>query len=306
MNMFIFLLLLPVLSFAHENCGIPGHDPVLSDDMTKVADAIALEWWSVSPTQFENAFCKTKEVPDYDAWFASQTRKPKNRKVKGFDLKNQPEVLLEAFRDLVPNLPEVKNSACQTVLCAVDEIWGPHIGRKLLYIRARHGYNSSEHAFRDSRQLSFSELDKIIISLADLPPEMENIGRRGNQRMTLALEGVTHPSTPEASADATIIFYDKWRSGSDFERSYALYHEYGHNVSEIMGNLDDSKEWAELLSCQVSEYGNKTNKEDFTESFVMYRYNGPGLLEKCPAKYQFLKEKAYKGREYLDSSQCGN
>lgn len=215
-----------------------------------------------------------------------------------------PEVLLEAFRDLVP-LSENWTSSCTTVVCAVDEIWGPQIGRKMLYVRARHGYNTSEYAFRNVQRLSSSELDDIIITLSDLPPEMENIGRRGNQRMTMALPGVTHPENPNASADSAITFYDKWRSGSQYDRRYGLFHEFGHNASELRGNLDDSSAWRELTSCEVSTYWNTNHVEDFTESFVMYRFNGRGLQEKCPAKYTFLRERAFHGREYLDDSQCG-
>lgn len=306
MKLLFILIFFSLSAFAHEDCDIPASPSVVSDDLLKVMDAVALEWWSVSPTQYENAFCKTKEVPDYDAWFdALPQEKMRDRKIKGLDLKNQPAFLLEAFKDLVPDL-DPRNSTCKTVLCAVDEIWGPLVGRKLLYIRARHGYNPSEYAFRNSRRLSSSELDDIIITLSDLPPEMEKIGHRGNQRMTLAAQGMTHATTPEASADATIIFYDKWRTGSIFERRYGLFHEFGHNASELHGDLDDSREWRDLKGCQVSTYGKTNNVEDFTESFVMYRFNGPGLLQKCPAKYQFLKEKAFNNREYLDGSQCGN
>lgn len=306
MKFLIGFLLIPFLSFAHEDCGVPSHDPVLSEDMKKLMDAVALEHWSVSPTKYENAFCKTKALPDYDGWFGQQMNsKLKDRRIKGFRFKKQPEILLDAFRDMMPRSKNWE-SDCDTVLCAVDMIWGRDLGRKMLYARARHGYNSSDFAFEGVRRFRPSEIDDILMTMSDLPPEMENIGRGGNQRMTLALPGVTHSKTPEAAADATIIFYDAWRTGSSgYLRQYALFHEFGHNVSEVRGDLDDSQEWRALTSCQVSSYGNTNNKEDFTESFVMYRFDGPGLKAKCPAKYDFLKSKAFKGREYLDSSQCG-
>ncbi len=304
MKNWCFTLLLSLSAFADENCVAPGtfdfEPPIIL-----AMDAVALEWNAVSPTQYENAFCKTHEVPDYDQWLATQTAPLRPRQsIKGFEFRGQSQKLLNAFRDITRNMPE-RESACTTVLCAVDEIWGPHIGRRILYVRARHGFNTSEFAFRNTRRLSLTELDDILITLSDLPPELEEIGQGGNQRMTLAAEGVTHPTTPEADADAAINFYDKWRRTSRQQRQYGLFHEFGHNISEINGNLDRTREWRRLeKACAVSNYGKTDNREDFAEAVMKYRFNGPGLRDSCPEKYAFLKERAFQGREYLDESQC--
>lgn len=263
-----------------------------------------LTWFTVSPIQYEKAPCKSHVVPDYDGWLAQQIKNRRDHKAKGFEFEDQPKNLISAFGDLTKNLPR-QESTCQTIICAVDEIWGAPLGRMILYVRARHGFNPSEHAFPETRQLSSDELEDILITLADLPPGMEAIGKNQNQRMVLAAEGKTHPLTPEAMADAGITFYDKWRNTSVFNKRYGLFHEFGHNVSELNGNLDASPEWMSLsASCHVSIYGNVNNRESFAESFVMYRFNGPELQKICPKKYEFLKEKAFSGREYLDESQC--
>lgn len=304
MKVLILLALFSFPSFAGEICETEetfNFDPAIVQAM----DAAALLWWSVAPSQYEKAPCKTYEVPEYDWWLENQTSdRLQDRTIKGYRFQDQPIDLVNAFTDITKNMSP-RNSSCSTVLCAVDEIWGPQVGRKILYIRARHGYNTSELAFSNTRRLSSSELDDILITLGDLPPEFEKIGRGGNQRMVLAAQGATHAGNPEASADSAITFYDKWRnSPGKFNRRYALFHEFGHNVSEVRGNLDSSREWRALTSCQVSEYGNTNHVEDFTESVVMYRFHGRGLLQKCPQKYAFLKQRVFQGREYLDESQC--
>ncbi len=306
MKLFILFTLFSLPSFAGEICEDTSTSFEMPAEIVAVMDAVALQWWSVSPTQYNQAACKTYEVPEYDWWLENQDfGQRRDREVKGYRFNDQPEELINAFKDIVKNMPE-RRSSCTTVLCAVDEIWGPQVGRKILYVRARHGFNTSELAFPDSRRLSSSELDDILITLGDLPPEMKGIGRGGNQRMTLANPGIFSASgNREASADSTIIFFEPWRNSRDrFGRQYALFHEFGHNVSEIRGDLDGSPAWRALTSCRVSNYGNTNNREDFTESFVMYRFNGRGLQQKCPEKYAFLKQHAYQGREYLDESQC--
>jgi hypothetical protein len=305
MKMLILLTLFSFSSFAAELCDEPSKSFEMPADIVAAIDATSLLWWSVSPSQYNQAPCKTHEVPEYDWWLENHGGdRRRDRRVKGFEFKDQPEELLNAFRDITRNMPD-RRSSCTTILCAVDEIWGPQVGRKILYVRARHGFNTSELAFNNTRRLSSSELDDIIITLGDLPPDMEKIGRGGNQRMTLEAPGVVSPVNPQASADSTIKFFDRWRSSPDaFGRRYGLFHEFGHNVSEIRGNLDGTREWRAMTSCQVSTYGNTDNREDFTESFVMYRFNGRGLQQKCPEKYAFLKQRAFQGREYLDESQC--
>lgn len=299
-----FTFLFSLSAFAHEDCAAPSafeFPPAIILAM----DAVALEWNAVSPTQYENAFCKNQEVPDYDQWLASQAAPVRPRQsIKGFEFQGQSQKLLDAFRDITRNMP-ARESSCTSVLCAVDEIWGPHIGRRILYVRARHGFNTSELAFRNTRRLTHTELDDILITLSDLPPELEMVGQGGNQRMTLAAEGVTHPTIPEAAADAAINFYDRWRGTSRQQRQYGLFHEFGHNISEIRGNLDRSREWRSLEKrCVVSGYGKTDNREDFAEAVMKYRFNGQGLRESCPEKYAFLKREAFQGREYLDNSQC--
>ena len=54
----------------------------------------------------------------------------------------------------------------------------------------------------------------------------------------------------------------------------------------------------------VSEYGQVNPAEDFAESMAAYRYNPLALLKANPEKYDFLKDKVFRGVEYLNSNHC--
>lgn len=307
MKIFLLTLFLSLPAISAEICEAPGGGtvPKALADLMPAIDATALEWWSVSPTQYMSAPCKNHSIPDVDAWLTAQeTGRRRDRRIKGFRFEDQSNKLLEAFEDIVKFLPE-QDSQCRTVLCAVDEIWGAPLGRKILYARARHGYNTSEFSQREARRLRDSEMDDILKTMADLPPEMEMIGRGGNQPLFLALEGVTSRVNPRASADALITLYDAWRNSPDpFGRQYGLFHEFGHNMSDIADRIDRGGEWRDTLDCNVSTYGENSNREDFAETFVMYRFNARALRERCPVKYTLLKTRVFNNREYLDESQC--
>lgn len=306
MKILLLALFFTLPALSHEICETPVKtEPRALSDLVPVIDRIALEWWSVSPTQYMSAPCKTHSVPDYDAWFASQDNgRRRNRRIKGYQFRDQTNKLLEAFEDIVKHMPN-QESSCSTVLCAVDEIWGEPLGRKILYARARHGYNTSEFSQREARRLRNSEMDDILKTMADLPPEMEMIGRGGNQPLYLALAGVRSPVSERASADSYITLYDAWRDSPDpFGRQYGLFHEFGHNMSDIKNRIDRRQEWRDTLNCNVSTYGENSNREDFAETFNMYRFNGRALLEKCPQKYAIMRDQVFSGREYLDESQC--
>lgn len=303
---YLFLFLISFSVYAHENC--EQHSPVVGQEMNQVMDAVALTWWSVSYSQYDNAVCKSNDVPDWDAYFATQPDdRDVDREINGFQFKDESKPLLDAFRDIYPSSAPVVSSGCENVLCAVDEIWGRPLGRKILYIRLRHGYNTSEFTRPNARRFNDMEINEILETFGDLPPEMQNLGRGGNQPMVLAGAGETHPGNREAAADAGITFYDRWRvDNTTFNRQYGLYHEFAHNMGyQNGGDISTTPAWQEMArTCRISEYGNTNSIEDFAETVVMYRFNGPGLKERCPAKFEYLKANVFRGREYLTEADC--
>lgn len=280
-----------------------SHDDIAAP-FAAILEEVQLMHNAASETQFANAPCKTTEAPDVIPFLESITENTQNKKVKNFRLVDQPKQLVDAFKDMVKNYPSRDASQCQSVLCAVDEIWGPEIGKKLLFMKLKHGYNGSEYANSNSVRFTSQELDHVLISLNDLPPHMQKIGRNGNQRLTPAPPAAVHPKSPMASADAAITLYNRWRSDSAYLKGYALFHEYAHNLGDLNRNVDNTSEWRELAACHVSEYGNTNQVEDFAESVMAYRYNGPRLKQSCPQKFDLIRDRVFNGVEYLDERSC--
>ena len=61
---------------------------------------------------------------------------------------------------------------CDKVFCALEKIWGADFASKMLYIRLKYLYNTSELAFTNSSRFRAHELDDILIALEDLPPHI--------------------------------------------------------------------------------------------------------------------------------------
>lgn len=308
MKLLIILTFLSINSWAHENgtCKLEGSHDDIAAPFQDLLNEVQLMHNAANEKQFANSPCKTTEAPDVNVFLGTLQEDLDSKRVEGFRLVDQPEILINAFKDLAKNYrPVGQQSQCSTVLCAVDSIWGPEVGRKLLYMKIKHGYNGSEYANSRSDRFTSRELDKVLITLGDLPPHMQRIGRNGNQRLVPAPPGVVHPGNPLAVGDAAITLYQGWRSNSDYIQQYTLFHEYAHNLGDLNRDIDRTAEWRELATCQVSNYGNTNQVEDFAESVMAYRYNGQGLKENCPDKFDLIKNRVFNGIEYTDYRSCG-
>ncbi len=286
------------------------------ETLLELVNPVARVHWIATPEQFMTAPCRASGAPTMEIinTFLESKTGDKDLKIGGVKFKDQSMEMLAALRDLVAgqNITSQMSVAptCEGVLCAVERIWGPELGRKLLYMRTRHGFNGSEFAFAKSSRFTIPEINDVLTSLGALPAHMASMGRRGNQQLSVAAPGVQHPLTPEAHADAAITLYNKWRADvgtSPFITQYVLFHEYAHNISVKYGNADKSAEWVALNArpeCRVSSYGNTNQIEDFAESVTMYRFNGPGLLVQCPDKYNYIRDTFFNGVEYLSEATC--
>lgn len=285
------------------------------DNLLDLIDPIALTHWPVSPSEFSAAPCKSQEPPglaEIEAYLLAN-RGDEDKKISGVRFTGESAASLDALKDLLDgeDFEEALKAepACDKVVCAAERIWGEELGKKILYMRLRHGFNGSEYAHSNSARFSIPEIDQVLLSLRDLPAHLSNMGRRGNQKLIVAAPGVSH-SNPDAYADAGIFLYNQWRADvgtSPYLTQYSLFHEYAHNISNVFDNADDSSEWRELngrTECRVSEYGNTNRAEDFAESVSMYRFGGARLLELCPDKYNYIRDTFFNNVEYLSEATC--
>lgn len=288
------------------------------------AQSSSLPWWAASMSQVESAPCKSTEVPSLSSlkneisrMASSSTRGSET--IHGVRLIDQPEILLKAFRDLTTrmarsggtwggiNEPQVNiqreyaiTASCQKVECALASIWGEEDSSKMLWIYLKHGFNTSELAFDDTDRFSSDEIDDVILTLEDLDPRLVPLAFQKNQRLVPISAQAPYTSTV---ADSTIILMNSWRSKNSLERQLTLFHELGHNISYRRLNQMQTANWNGLPACYMSLYGQASRGEDFAEAVVAYRYNANNFKNKCPQKYNFLKQNVFT-REYLSSSSC--
>lgn len=345
MRIFWLTLLLSFQVQAHgekneKECAVPIPSVMSAEDLQYLKEK--LEWWGASTTQLKNAPCKTKNIPlviEMDSMVSQKDNgQDKSETVHGVRLKNESPALIQAFKDLTtrrsmyggtyfaadePQTPVQTtysiNPACEKVLCAVQKIWGASMGRKILHMYLKHGYNGSELAFDNSGRFNEEELDDVLMTLDDLPPRMQPLGERKNQRLVPFTPGYTLASYDEnVLANAGIIVFDSWRAKDRLTRQYTMFHEFAHNMSDRNSNADESSDWLKLSgwkkvgeewkkredACVISKYGETNPYEDFAEVATAYRYNAAGLESKCPQKYAYMRDRIFKGVEYKTAEQC--
>lgn len=272
--------------------------------------------WAVNSTQFLSAACKTQSAPadtEMDAFINSlEDQKISKQSHNGVQFVDESKKLLKAFKQLVgPKDIQAQyniNPECQKVACAVEKIWGSELGKKLLFMKLKHGFNGSELAFRNSSRFTPEEMDEVLMALNDLPPHHQNLGG-GNQRLVLSQSDSSF--SKRAAANSDIKLYPLWRQdgavkhgSNSYYKQYTLFHELGHNAGD---RLDTKGAWSKVhkeAGCAVSIYGQTNKVEDFAETFVAYRYSAASLKAACPSKYNYMKEKVYSGVEYSEESLC--
>lgn len=221
---------------------------------------------------------------------------------------------------------------CRKVRCAMEAIWDEGQGPKLLYLLDQFDLNGSE--LRNSsilewesyRRMSPEELDSIIKSVHDMPRDQFPLSDRTQPISHVDSKTIQAQST---IANAVITLFDLWNKQSESHRQYTVFHEMAHNLSSKLGDIDSSPEWLELSGWEdsgkrdmfdrpeftqneerqghmCSVYSMTNPAEDFAESVSAYRYNPKALKDRDPKKYEFIKEKVYKGREFNNKNQCAS
>lgn len=332
MKLFIILLLISTSAFSQEDC-VPIEHNSMEEHVHKL-----LDWWGASDKKITEAPCKTKNVPDeaeINKYIAGKAKGKSSETVNGVKFKDESPVLIQAFKDFTTakdgfgyaETPENQkkiqaefkiNPDCDKVMCAMEKIWGKDFSQKLMFLKLKHNYNSSELAFDNSDRFKPEELDDVIIGLEDLPSHLSPLGRK-NQRLTHFKRGYTLKQySGNVVANSVIMIFDSWDNDSRASRQYTIFHEMAHNVSDKLSNMDESPGWLRLSgwvkkgedwtasssACLVSDYGKTNPYEDFAESLSSFRYNGKDMKAKCPEKYEFIKKNVFKGIEYINTKTC--
>lgn len=224
------------------------------------------------------------------------------------------------------------NPSCTKVLCAVEKIWGLEVGLKSLYLLGRYHYNSSDLAYIFSKSLESDELDDIILGVKDMPLSVfipgstpKPLYRAGESLESLWGRGV--------HSNAVIMLFEGWVKLPGLLRQMAIFHELGHTVSHLESpSLDFTPEWLSLgkwtpieegvskgaslsptskywktsldSSHWVSLYATTNPSEDFAESVVAYRYAPSRLKSISSAKYNYIRDRVFRGVEFTSNQAC--
>lgn len=328
----LFCLLIPLNIYAQEESCEHDHG-LVGKELSELID-----WFGAKDKQIQDAPCKSKFIPNEKKMLEYIEKKiPKktiaSKTVRGITFKDENPALIEAFKDFATLQDSIGFSVqdkqkdlqkefqiapdCNKVLCALKKIWGDN-ATKMLYIKLKHNYNTSDLAFENSTRFSNKELDDVLLGLEDIPDHLVPIGRP-NQRLTRFTEGYTLKNYgPGVVANAVIMLFDPWKGDSGSSRQYTIFHEVAHNMASRLNEMDYNPQWLKQSSwvkkgdewssgkdaCFPSKYSATNPAEDFAETATTYRYNGKGLKENCPEKYDFMKKHVFKGIEYTDEKLC--
>lgn len=330
---YLFFILLSFNVYAQDDSCVAIENSPVQFGMQKL-----LEWFGAIDNQVEKAPCKTKTPPTQSEmlkFIASKTKGVSARSVHGVNFKGESPALIDAFKDfttakdsfgfydLIPNQKQINTeykigAECDKVLCAMEKIWGKEYAVKLLYMKLKHNFNSSELAFENSDRFTNAELDDVIVGLEDLPQHFQPLGA-SNQRLTHFKRGYTLKQYEGTTlANAVVMIFDPWDKKSRLSKQYTIFHEMAHNISTKLKDMDESPDWLKLsgwvkkgddwtaapTACSVSRYGETNPWEDFAETLSAFRYNGAQLKAKCPEKFAFIKNKVFRGIDYTEVKNC--
>jgi hypothetical protein len=286
--------------------------------------------------QKENKTCRESNMPTesemtnfIDSKKNNNEEVSKSTSVNGVEFQGESPVLIEAFRHLTTALTPLGTSAnlanqkdiqqnytinptCNKVECAVEKIWGNDMGKKILYINLKHNFNASELAFDKSARFKKDELNDVLLSLEDLPSQYTPLGKP-NQRLTHYTYNELPPGhTKRDISNNYIMLLDSWSKLSRSNRKETVFHELAHNISFKLNIAYLNPNWLQLSkwtsnndywvhgsnTCFMSKYAATHPAEDWAETLSAYRYQSKLLKDKCPSKYNYLKEVVFNNIEY--------
>ncbi len=339
MKIFLYLFVLSASAFA-QDCATCFPEFVPDTSTSNLEEfSSTLEHWSANNNQVMNAPCKHKT---FDLPLMNQTLEAmtgtKDKKIQGVKFDNENPELLQVFKKLTSKTSNWTwwekrlykhdrdvnlqanyqvNPECKKVLCAVDKIWGQYVGRKLLFLNLKFGYNGSELVHANAAKYTDTEMDDLLLAMSDLPQSIMPLGN--NREITKYLPSAGHPDKgPHVWADSLMRLYAPWFRGPPGLRFQTLIHELGHNIHYAIApelnqrwltmsswvKTGDKWEFDSVGACMPSRYAMTSPLEDFAETSSAYRYNARALLAQCPDKYNFMRDNVFHGVEYREESQC--
>lgn len=281
---------------------------------------------AATPDEIRDAPCRTDlDSNAMEQFIATQIATPplSSKTIKGFNFVQQNELAINDVKDLIDgkkNNPDFE-STCSTIICAMEQIFGKTLGLKILYLKMRYGFNSSDLAYENSARFTESQIDIVLKAVRDFPDYIFPLAGYRNKKLIHFKHGYTLPEYEnlQVTGNAEINLFDLWDSvGDEHYMEYIVFHELSHYLASSYNYFSKSKTWKILSNwgktdadtgnicqdCFISTYAKNSSDEDWAESLSGYRYAPKRLKEIAPAKYELIKEVIFNGIEYIDENSC--
>jgi hypothetical protein len=208
----------------------------LEDGATTEADILRASCLSEAPTeaQFQNH------------WQSLRATHPSLERVRvaNWIIARDTPPLIDGLRALIPE-QSMENAggaapprSCADAVCVAETIFGVRIGRQLLYLQSRYGYNASHLAFPlEGDPWTEQELDDVLGALGDFPQHLLPLTRDGK-----ILRKLKHQGPP---ANSRIQLSGEWSELPRARRRYVIFHEVTHQLARL-ADLDLHPEWLKL------------------------------------------------------------
>jgi hypothetical protein len=215
---------------------------------------------------------------------------------------------------------------CENALCASQKMFGYEKGIYTLWSLLRYQLLIAPYADinGDPAGLKLETMMALETAISAFPPFLHKTLLQDKKFFrflkgySLALYG-----SERVIANAAGAIFDPIDDYNFYEQVGILIHELGHRASGFgltdYKNWDFSAEWLTASSWRrtgpgkyerdptspgVSHYGKTNPAEDFAESILLYRLNPTKLKTLSPSRYLFIRNKIFKGVEYIDNL-CG-
>jgi hypothetical protein len=282
--------------------------------------------WAATPAQIEASPYFPKQaisIGEIDQWLRRERpAMPQTRAtIKGIQFDGENTRLIVAFKALTDRTGVSDfTSSCQTVRCAVEEVFGAGIGLKLLFMFERYGFNGTHLGDLNADAWTSSELDLLLRGLACFPEH--TFPQRNRRNINHFKRGYVPAQFSVADAqglvaDSKIRMYDRWDTYPNAQKIYAVFHEVSHVLAVWNGQIDLQDRWKNIdggwiqhgdswtpsvPNKIISTYGRENPLEDFAETMSAYRFNAEGLKTFSPKRYEFVRQNFFDGLEYTSSN----
>lgn len=254
---------------------------------------------------------------DYSKTF-NDLKKGKRKRlslINGKKFVDQPEGMIELYRDLTNYNNYRMNAYCSDIECEIISLFGETYAHKLTYLLRNYSYNASYLASSKGSMFTERELDGILYAFELFPSFMFD-SREKKLIKDSTPQGPFYANVAGYAEDGTgnITLYNKWIQSTSETQVYTIVHEYAHVLGNKLG-IDQSKLWVDFSKWNdidtdeenkhptlVSEYAKSNYIEDFAESVSAYRLNPKVLKEKAPKKYDFIQNALFLGMDFQSKS----